>query len=1183
MKKNKICSLVLVLSFLVCCLTPVYGRGDIVNISSSEDFVEFAKNCTLDTWSQGKTVNLKCDIDLSKEKFVPVPTFGGIFNGNGYTISGVRLMSDGSHMGVFRYIQQSGTVRELNIKGDFTPGGTKSTIGAVAGENCGMIEKCSFDGIIKGENIIGGIAGKNCDSGRIVSCSSYGTVRGENSTGGIAGENNGLISECENYAEVNTVYEEKKKELTGADTDTGAIIEEYKTQKEENEEESILGHTDTGGIVGVSRGVLQGCKNNSHIGYEHIGYNVGGIAGRQSGYILGCSNNGLIKGRKDVGGIVGQMEPYIILTTSEGILSEVHHRLDELDEMVGNFGDDANRLGDDSQKHLDAISSQLKTAQDNTETLIECISDFADDNLDEINTWSAIFSNTLDKLVPVFDSIEGSADGLNGALGEVSDALNSIELYTPEIDDEIDTITDALSEISKSGENIKKGVSKFKRACSELDDVITFDNDMQAREASKALTESVKEIIAAKQDIESALARIEEILKTKPESFEAIGINAKEVLEKVKSIRENISLTVSGLETIEKSIETIILNLNIDLHELKFAAGDMESAIVYIGNAMYYLTESISGMSEAFSDLYDKLDEYGNDISDDINAAKDDLSSALDSVSYATDDLKTAIGDVGDIISDLSDEEPIEFVKLGDNFDTASDDLFDSVSGISDEIELLKDTLSIGKDNIVDDIEEIKEQFGLIMDLLLDEADEKDEVSSDIFVDESDEEIEKTKQGKVEECTNFGDVEADRNTGGIVGAMAVEYSKDPEDDIEKPDTLDFTYRTKTVLYNCENDGTITGKKDCVGGGVGFSEIGTVYGCENYGDIESTSGNYVGGIVGKSESSVRKSCAKSAVKGNHSVGGIAGKADILVLCASIVTLEGDESVGAVCGETEDRNNLSANVYVGDAVGGVDGVSYGGKAEEVSFEELKNMPSVPKRFVSFKITFKADEKIIGTQDIKYGESTQRIRYPDIPDKNGEYGEWEKPEEETVTGNMEIRAEYKPYITLLGSEEKNESGKLSLALAEGHFTDKAVFNIKASAAEKPTGVSADSEVYDISLRNTSLQNGDDVTVRILNEDKKNVNGWRFNNGVWEQTAVKARGKYVILTAVGPQSTICLEYTERTFNFMWLLTIAPILLIAVLMIVLKKRKKAKKINPSAAEDSNEQSNAVEEGALTE
>ena len=53
--------------------------GDTVTVSSAEDLRQLAEDCALDTWSQGKTVLLTADLDLTKEDFTPIPTFGGAF------------------------------------------------------------------------------------------------------------------------------------------------------------------------------------------------------------------------------------------------------------------------------------------------------------------------------------------------------------------------------------------------------------------------------------------------------------------------------------------------------------------------------------------------------------------------------------------------------------------------------------------------------------------------------------------------------------------------------------------------------------------------------------------------------------------------------------------------------------------------------------------------------------------------------------------------------------------------------------------------------------------------------------------------------------------------------------------------------------------------------------------------
>ena len=75
-----------------------------VSVGSVEEFSELAKNCTLDTWSRGKTVSLTGNIDFSGKEFAPIPYFNGVFEGNGYTISGVKYTKAGSNIGLFRYI-----------------------------------------------------------------------------------------------------------------------------------------------------------------------------------------------------------------------------------------------------------------------------------------------------------------------------------------------------------------------------------------------------------------------------------------------------------------------------------------------------------------------------------------------------------------------------------------------------------------------------------------------------------------------------------------------------------------------------------------------------------------------------------------------------------------------------------------------------------------------------------------------------------------------------------------------------------------------------------------------------------------------------------------------------------------------------------------------------------------------
>ncbi|MGM9638727.1 MAG: hypothetical protein ACI3XT_03950, partial [Butyricicoccaceae bacterium] len=72
----------------------------VIHIRSASDWSRLIRYCRLDTWSQGKTVRLECDLLLEGEMIVP--TFGGVFDGGGHTIAGVRIAGSGSDRGLFR-------------------------------------------------------------------------------------------------------------------------------------------------------------------------------------------------------------------------------------------------------------------------------------------------------------------------------------------------------------------------------------------------------------------------------------------------------------------------------------------------------------------------------------------------------------------------------------------------------------------------------------------------------------------------------------------------------------------------------------------------------------------------------------------------------------------------------------------------------------------------------------------------------------------------------------------------------------------------------------------------------------------------------------------------------------------------------------------------------------------------
>ena len=326
-----------------------------VYIRSAEDFLVFAENCALDRWSQDKTVVLERDISLSGTEFRPISSFGGVFDGNHHTISGLTVEDSASPAGLFSRLQAGAVVRDLNVSGYVSPTGAREQVGGIAGICAGTIENCSFSGIVQGDSDVGGIAGIVTETGQVQSSTAEGNVSGECRTGGVAGRNLGSISRCVNESSVNTAVADQ---TMGLEDLTDAAMDRVTRQSSE----TVNAASDTGGIAGYSSGSIYGCDNHAAVGYQHIGYNVGGIAGRSCGYLYRCENTGDVYGRKDVGGIVGQAEPYIITNISQSMLARLQDQIETLGQQVDQAIVNAEAEGDALLSRLEELVDDVEAA-----------------------------------------------------------------------------------------------------------------------------------------------------------------------------------------------------------------------------------------------------------------------------------------------------------------------------------------------------------------------------------------------------------------------------------------------------------------------------------------------------------------------------------------------------------------------------------------------------------------------------------------------------------------------------------------------------------------------------------------------------------------------------------------------------------------------------------------------------
>ena len=145
-KTSKVLAVFLTLCLLLSLAAPAFAAGNQITIGTKEELLTFAQNCTLDSWSQGKTVVLTGDIDLTGTDFTPIPTFGGHFDGQGHAITGITLDGSGSNRGLFRYLQKSAVVEDLKVEISITPTDFQDSLGGLVGNNRGLIRNCTVTG-----------------------------------------------------------------------------------------------------------------------------------------------------------------------------------------------------------------------------------------------------------------------------------------------------------------------------------------------------------------------------------------------------------------------------------------------------------------------------------------------------------------------------------------------------------------------------------------------------------------------------------------------------------------------------------------------------------------------------------------------------------------------------------------------------------------------------------------------------------------------------------------------------------------------------------------------------------------------------------------------------------------------------------------------------------------------------
>ncbi len=939
--------------------------------------------------------------------------------------------------------------------------------------------------------------------------------------GGIAGENRGTISDCSFAGTV-----------SGKDCSGGIAGRNTGTVERCSFSGGVSGKSMTGGLAGENLGTVTGCVNRGYVNISggdprldlsefelsdslltlrsldaaNIATDTGGVAGYSGGTVSDCVNEGMV-GYPHVGYNVGG-----VAGRSDGILTGCTNRgqvfgRKDVGGVAGQAEPDVTlRLSGDDLEKLRAQIGELQTLVNRTANDAEGL--------------SGDFSSRFEAINDCLDAASGQLDNLTERVSDYGGSVVS------ELDRGSEALASALDDLA--------GVSESADGLSE-----------QLTNTLAILERSVSELSGA-GDYTGALA---DDLAAALDGLSSAG----DALEDGKAAVRN------GLKTARDALR------DLDLEAAKAAlSGPVKRGVETLRRIPDELSEALSYARRAAADT--------GGASGQAQSALDTLGEALDALEDASRQSGTVFDNAGEMIDRLAGTGPIDLERPDAALEGAADGLFDALTLLGTRLDALNGLASASVGTLANDARALNAQFGVISDTLFDLAyGLEDAGDREVFTDVSDAALESITRGKLYACANDGPVNGDLCVGGVAGSLAIEHELDPEDDALSSDAPARlrTYEWKAVLQNCVNRGEVSARKDYAGSVCGRMSLGLAAGCEGYGSVSSESGDYVGGVAGFSNGTIRACWSKCVLSGGRYVGGIVGDAapdgGLVQDCRAYVRAERCEQyAGAIAGT--DRGSFRDNLFVDNGLAGLGTSSITGQAGPASFEALCGADA-PEGFRKLTLRFLADGEVLRSLTFDYGDSFDESAFPALPEREGEYARWEPAELNNLTFDTDVEAVYTPFLTALPSERTRSDGR-PVFFVEGEFDGDGALGLTPAQTAVPFGDSALTRRTAVEQWELSIPyDGAAVhTLRWLSPTGRTARYEVYTlwNGVWSRVETEPVGGYLTFPVEGGAPVLSLVSTSSLW---WAWALAAIALASAVLVLWRivswLRRRVKKGEP--------------------
>ncbi|GAB6012881.1 fimbrillin family protein [Viscerimonas tarda] len=297
---------------------------------------------------------LEADLDLLEEEWTPVgkpsASFTGVFDGNGFGLSRLKITGNNNYVGLFGIID--GEISNVSItSGSIVANSFVGSICGLSSQN-GIIKFCQNEATLQFAEGGGGICGAS--GGLITNCSNKGSIAGTAAVGGICGANSGDVIDSSNFGIVTCTNGAGASQAGGICGGSSSTISGCYNAAAVAPLPGVCGYNNKGTIencyntasagVGICRtntngGMIKHCYNtagNVKAGICEINdsriwncYNKGNItstsaagicSSNNSGMIIACYNSGNFSGGSSFG-IVTRSSGVVIACYNTGSLS----------------------------------------------------------------------------------------------------------------------------------------------------------------------------------------------------------------------------------------------------------------------------------------------------------------------------------------------------------------------------------------------------------------------------------------------------------------------------------------------------------------------------------------------------------------------------------------------------------------------------------------------------------------------------------------------------------------------------------------------------------------------------------------------------------------------------------------------------------------------------------------------